>query len=146
MKREISDIVKRLCKQYDSSDPFTLARQMKVDVIYEPLGTIRGYYSHFSRKKIIHINNALDENREAFVCAHELGHAILHPKSNTPFLRDYTLFSVNKLEIEANRFASCILYSDEELLEYTDYSLDQLTKILGLPPELVKWRYSQIKK
>lgn len=146
MKREISDIVKRLCKQYDSSDPFSLARQMKIDILYEPLGTIRGYYSHFSRKKIIHINHMLDEKQMAFVCAHELGHAVLHPKSNTPFLRGHTLFSVNKLEVEANRFATCILYADEELLEYADCSLDQLTKILGLPPELVKWRYSQIKK
>ena len=43
------------------------------------------------------------------VCAHELGHAVLHTHANTPFLRKNTFFSVDKLEIEANTFAALLL-------------------------------------
>lgn len=146
MHRTIYETAMRLSKRYESTNPFTVAREMHIDVLYEPLGTIRGYYSHFSRKKIIHINSDLEDDQQLLVCAHELGHAVLHPKSNTPFLRKYTFFSVDKLETEANRFMACFLYSDDELEEYRDCSIDHVCRILGLPWELVQWRYNQIRQ
>ncbi|MGQ0440076.1 ImmA/IrrE family metallo-endopeptidase, partial [Bacillus sp. B-TM1] len=34
------------------------------------------------------------------VCAHELGHAVLHTHANTPFLRKNTFFSISNLSTE----------------------------------------------
>ncbi len=54
---------------------------------------------------LIVLNQELDEFWARFVCAHELGHIILHPHVNTAFLLRSTLFSVDKIEKQANRFA-----------------------------------------
>jgi Zn-dependent peptidase ImmA (M78 family) len=71
----------------------------------------------------------------------ELGHAILHPKSNTPFLRANTLYSVNKLETEANRFMALLLHPATEIQDYAQcgYTLYQIADICGLTPELVEY-------
>lgn len=45
---------------------------------------------------------------QRFICAHELGHLILHPIKNT-------LYSVSKIEVEANIFAVELLVPDESL-------------------------------
>lgn len=81
------------------------------------------------------------KERQRQVCAHELGHAILHPKSNTPFLRANTLYSVNKLETEANRFMALLLHPATEIQDYAQcgYTLYQIADICGLTPELVEY-------
>ena len=92
MAQDIAKIVRQLQRKYDTTSPFEIAGQRKINVYYEPLGSIRGYYTCFCRVKSIHINTDLDDDKQLFVCAHELGHAVLHPKSNTPFLQENTLF------------------------------------------------------
>ena len=81
---------------------------------------------------LLNYQNDLDY---AFTIAHELGHAVLHPKANTPFLRDNTLFSVSRLEREANCFAAELLCPDEVLLEYPGYTVGELARILGIREE-----------
>ena len=81
-----------------------------------------------------------DETRQLFTCAHELGHAVMHPKANTPFLREHTLFSVNKLEIEANRFAVCLCYPTAYISrEFAGCSLCQIAVALQLPTDLIDY-------
>lgn len=124
-------------------NPFDVAEQLGIIIVYEPLGTIRGYYSKNFRQKFIHINSDLPEYLKNFVCAHEVGHAVLHEDLNTPFLRSNTLLSVNRYEIEANRFASCLLLSDRMLSEYVTeygYTIPQITSCTGLPEALVEYR------
>lgn len=106
------DIVEALCKKYDTRNPFEIAHQKKIMVIHEPLGSINGYYNRCYRQSFIHINSDLEREQQLFTCAHELGHAVLHPKANAPFLRANTFFSINKLEIEANKFAVNLLVQD----------------------------------
>lgn len=102
------DVKKKIAylkKKYHSSNPFDLADMLGIIVIKEDLGAIDGYYNKQLRQKQIHINCNLSENDMLFTCAHELGHALLHPNSNTKFLYENTFLSVDKLEQEANRFA-----------------------------------------
>ena len=51
-----------------------------------------------------------------------------------------TLFSVNRYEIEANRFAVWLLISDEDLAEYPDRTIPQLAQIFGVTPALMEHR------
>ena len=132
---EIKQRVNRLCRKYGTRYPFELAERMNILVVREPLGSINGYYNQCYRQKFIHINEELEEYRQKFTCAHELGHAVLHPKANTPFLRDNTLFSVSRLEREANCFAAELLCPDEVLLEYPGYTVGELARILGIREE-----------
>lgn len=40
----IRDIILKLTKKYGTYDPFELADALKISVIYEELGSIKGYY------------------------------------------------------------------------------------------------------
>jgi Zn-dependent peptidase ImmA (M78 family) len=138
----IKQQVESLCKRYDSRDPFEIARQKKILVLFEPLGTIRGYYNHCYRQKFIHINEEVPREEQLFICAHELGHAILHPNANTPFLVSNTFFCVNKLEIEANRFAADLICPDEKIRELSGYTISEMAACLGLEEDLVRYKCS----
>src|SRR5690606_32336512 len=83
-----------------------------------------------------HINNDLDRPMQRFVCAHELGHAMLHPGINTPFLKANTLFSINRLEREANEFAVELLIPDDLLREHQ--TIYEVATACGVPGEVVE--------
>lgn len=134
------DIKKKIAylkKKYCISNPFELADALGILVIKEDLGNIEGYYNKQLRQKQIHINCNLSEKDMLFTCAHELGHALLHPDSNTKFLRNNTLLSVDKLEREANYFAIELLVSDEAIQEYKSYTIEQLSRLLGYSERLL---------
>lgn len=82
---DIKEYVLNIVAKYQTIDPFEIARQKNIIVLFEDLGNTLGFYNTYKRFKFIHINNQIDENAQRFVCAHELGHALLHPKANTPF-------------------------------------------------------------
>lgn len=134
------ELINKLYKKYYTTNPIELAKCLNINVIFEELGTINGYYNTAFRQKFIHINSNLEEHKQKFTIAHELGHAILHPKSNTPFLRENTLFSIDKLEIEANLFDVNLLISDEDLREYQDFTISQLSSIFGIHEKLIELR------
>jgi len=132
---------KRLIKKYHTNCPFQIAREMGVVILFEKLGNTLGYFNKYKRIKIIHINQEISEAEQQFTCAHELGHSILHPVVNTPFLKRNTLFSISKIEREANEFAVELLLPDSLLSEYEDLSLSQIAATCGIPPELISLRH-----
>lgn len=125
-------------RKYDTGNPFDLAACLGIKVIFEDLGTINGYYNKQLRMKQIHINQNLPEHIQKLTCAHELGHALLHPNANTPFLRNSTFYSVDKLEIEANTFAAELLISDDDIAEYKNCTVNQFARMLGYREELIR--------
>ena len=136
----IKSIVRRLSRKHNTRDPFILADALGILTVTEPLGALNGYYTKKSRIKIIHINSSLSKSEQRFACAHELGHALLHPDANTPFLTKYTYLSVDKYEIEANKFALELLVPDELLLEYQDCTIDQVSRAIGYQRNLIELR------
>lgn len=70
---------------------------------------------------------------------------MLHPKANAPFLRANTFFSINKLEIEANKFAVNLLVQDEAIIELLEFSVPEIACILGLGEDLVLYKYQLLK-
>ncbi|MCM3789469.1 ImmA/IrrE family metallo-endopeptidase [Domibacillus indicus] len=136
---DIKVTVQNLIKKHNTSDPFTIAEQNGILLSYEALGNILGYFSSYKRVNFIHINNKLNEHGQRFVCAHELGHALLHPKTNTSFLKRKTLFSIDRMEVEANTFAVELLLPDEKIKEYSNehLTLYQIGEMHGVPREIV---------
>ena len=45
MKQDIKRIVEQLLKKYGTRIPFEIARQRNIILLYESLGTVRGYYN-----------------------------------------------------------------------------------------------------
>lgn len=134
------ELIEKLYEKYNTLNPLELAKYLDIIVLFEDLGNINGYYNTLFRHKFIHINYNLDDHKQKFTIAHELGHAILHPKANTPFLRENTLFSIDKLEKEANLFAVNLLISDADLDEYKECTINQLACIFGVNEKLIELR------
>lgn len=107
--------VEHLISKHETTCPFKLSNLLGIQVIHETLGKTLGYYSKQFRIKIIHINELASDRQQEYICAHELGHAIFHPDSNTPFLKKHTFFSTDRMEQEAHAFAI------ELLFYYQDY-------------------------
>lgn len=137
---DITNKISYLTGKYNTSNPFELAQALHIHVFYEDLGSINGYYNKPLRMKQIHINYTLSRHEAEFTCAHELGHAVLHPNASTPFLRSKTLLSVDKLEIEANTFAVNLLIPDEAIKENCSYTTGQLSRLLGYDRQLIELR------
>ncbi|PEQ82004.1 ImmA/IrrE family metallo-endopeptidase [Bacillus cereus] len=125
----------KIIKKHGTTNPFEIAKRKDIIVLFEYLGNTLDFYNTYKRFKFIHINNRINENIQHFVCAHELGHAVLHPKANTPFLRNQTFFSVDRLEIEANTFAVELLLTDEMISAYKDtrLSIQEIAEAHGIP-------------
>lgn len=105
------EVAEKLCKKYQTRDPFEIARQLGIQVFYGHYGTIRGYYNKIIQQRMIHINEALDEQQQTIVCAHELGHAIFHPDTNYAVFAGKLPFCCKcRLELEANKFCGLICF------------------------------------
>lgn len=137
---DIRGLIRKLERKYQTRNPFDLAKALGILILMEDLGTINGYYNKQLRIKQIHINYNLPEHLQILTCAHELGHALLHPNSSTPFLRSCTFFSVDRMEIEANKFAMELLLSDDILIEYQEYTTEQIARITVYNHKLVELR------
>ncbi|KGR87556.1 ImmA/IrrE family metallo-endopeptidase [Lysinibacillus odysseyi] len=135
----IKDKVKYLIEKYDTNCPFEIAKAMGIYIEYENLGNVLGYYSKHFRVPIIHINENASCKIQRFICTHELGHAVLHPDTNTSFLKRHTLFSNEKIEIEANSFAIEFLLPDELFTDQTNsyFTIYDAIEANGIPPQLV---------
>lgn len=132
----------KVMKKYHTNNPFKIAKAMNIHLIFEDLEDIYGYFFKYKRSLFININNKLPEYKQTFVCGHELGHALQHPDQNTAYLSKYTLFSTDKLEVEANKFAVELLIPDNELIELIKigYTIDQISNSFGIPKEFMRFK------
>nr|DAT53638.1 MAG TPA: IrrE protein [Caudoviricetes sp.] len=128
--------VEKLIKKHNTNDPFEICKALDIVVRVENLGNIFGYCDTHFRMRSIHINENVPEHLQAFVCAHELGHTLLHKNVNTPFLSKNTLFSIDKIERQANTFAVELLLPDSLLREYKDINFYGLAQCAGIPKGL----------
>ena len=92
---DIKDIVESLIHKYHTRDPYDLAGFLRIRISRHELGNIRGYYLKKYRVKQILLNNNLNSREEKFVLAHEIGHSVMHPNINAPFLKERTLITVS---------------------------------------------------
>ncbi|QOY36825.1 ImmA/IrrE family metallo-endopeptidase [Anaerobacillus isosaccharinicus] len=63
---------------------------------------------------------------------HELAHHVCHPKINTAFLDRHTLYSSDKIEIEAHTFAIELIFANKEIVTFEDIEKYGIPKQLAL--------------
>lgn len=140
MNRDIRKTVAQYQRKFGTSNPFEIASALHIELSVGDLGTREGCYMYLKKHKCIFLNENLSKHERRFVMAHELGHAVLHPKENCYFIRNKTLLLNSKIEIEANKFAVELLISDDTLTEYRNYTLEQISRVLGYHQKLIELR------
>lgn len=143
LTRDIKRIVAYYQRKYKTSDPFQIAEALGIEVQIGDIGSRYGCYMYLKRSKCIWLNENLEPHELEFVMAHELGHAIMHPRENCYFIKHKTLFLNSKTEKEANKFAVEFLISDNDVHEYAverQYSIDMLAQLWGYDKTLVELR------
>ena len=143
---------KKIIQKYGTRDPFKLCHFLNVNVKYKNLGPqLKAFFFYQSRIKTIVLNSETDEMIHPILCAHELGHALLHPDIliSMRSLNEIELFdSSNVTEYEANIFAAELLIPDDDLLDMlnsTEYSFFQIASLLNVPVELLDFKFRVMK-
>lgn len=119
---KIKQKARSLKKKYGTNDPFRICSELDVTVYYGDLPeNVNGFFFKYFKNHIIVLNDTLSYEQRRITAAHELGHILLHGATNTFQLSAYTNLSVEKLEKQADYFASCLLI-DDETMNYNNYS------------------------
>lgn len=115
-KKEIVKLATKLKNYYQTSDPFVLAEHLGIEVIKNS-SAVKDFKAQIIKVNgypiIISINDGYTELSQKVLCAHELGHALLHDGCNT---FGTTVSNVNSdVELEANLFAVALLFHQWEI-------------------------------
>ena len=137
---DIKKLADFIAKKYQTRNPFEILKGMNTILVFAPLVDIRGFYQSFQRNNIIYIDENLQEHEQRLVCAHELGHMLLHKNENTVFMDSRTHLKTSTYETEANKFAVELLIPNEVILENWKCTTEQLSFLTGYPVELIKLR------
>lgn len=137
-------IAESLARKFKTRDPFRIADELGYIVIRTALKNIRGFWHYTQRQHIIFIDEKLPESTARFVCAHEIGHIILHRGYNRIYMNANTYYPVNRQEIEADRFAVCLLYDDDDLRWCLGHPVQLAADFMGISVELANYRLQKL--
>lgn len=117
----IATLAYRLTERYGTRDPFVIAEQLGIEVIYvSTLNRLKGMYCIIKGVRFIFLNHSNLPQMNRIVCAHELGHDQLHrayARKNP--LREFAICDMaTRPEYEANLFAANLLLDDHAVLNY----------------------------
>ena len=142
---------RRLVETTHSRDPFLIAKLLDVDILNVPgCKKQRGAFYVILDQAFIFLSTRLTELEMKLVCAHELGHAVLHKQlaAEKP-LCEYDLFlRENDTEHEADAFASEILLDTREVRESIDSGMDiyECARALGTDVRLLQVKLEGMKQ
>lgn len=141
---ETKCLANSLVRKYGTRDPFRIADALDYTIIYTPLVGVRGFYQYIKRCHTIYLDDSLEEPVAGFVCAHELGHSILHRGYNRIFMDTRTIMVTSRYESEADHFAADLIYDDYDLQDYLELPLPTVAACLGLTEHLAAYRLQSV--
>ncbi len=136
IRKRAADIV----RQYGTRDPFALAREMHIELLVRELGTLKGFYKDVYGTPFIFLSRRLTRGEARLVCAHELGHHLLHRQFAAFGFEKVSVFSpASRREYEANLFAAELLLDTKEVFDAAraGYTATQIAAALGADVRLV---------
>jgi Zn-dependent peptidase ImmA (M78 family) len=141
----------RLIQKHKTRNPFEIADCLNINVLYRPLGKLKGIYIYTRRSRYICINNDLDSPARRLVCAHEIVHDRFHrhlAKMNPQAQELISYDMSSKPEREANVFAAEILLPDDEVIKLindAEMNFFRAARELYVPPELMDFKFQILK-
>ena len=139
--REVCRAAARIKREYGTGDPFALARKLRIEVLVRELGTLKGFYKDVYGTPFIFLSRRLTRGEARLVCAHELGHHLLHRQFAAFGFEEVSVFS---REYEANLFAAELLLDTKEMFDAAraGYTAEQIAAALGADVRLVTLKLS----
>ena len=154
MKNPAANLIpSKLISRYGTRDPFRICREKGIEIMYRDdfIGQ-KGAFSLMLNVPFIFINNNLSDEMKRIVCAHELGHAMLHRKlcrqRKNQTIYEYEIFDIrSSTEYEANIFAANLLIDEREMNEYMSYGYDivQTARAMNLNVNLLLIKLHEMK-
>lgn len=142
----IKDAAEALIRKYRTDSPIELCEQLGVQVVYADLPEkVRGFCVKLLQNHVIVLSQELSAQESRVVCAHELGHYLLHGNMNALEIEKYTNLCVQRYEREADYFAACLLLPedcDKGEDPFDVMTVERIAALNGVPEELVQLRFS----
>lgn len=127
----------------NSRDPFQIADEIGLQIqMVKDFTVLKGVYMILHEVPWAFINDNLDDRMKRIVCAHEIGHHLLHQDLvRQTMLQEFSLFDrKNRPEYEANVIAAEVLLPDAEVLDMIydcGYDAFQIARCTGSDVNLV---------
>lgn len=140
---KIIALADRLVRRCGTRDPFRMARELGITVLYRPFVWQKGAYKIIRRNRFVFLKEDLDETMAAIVLLHEIGHDTLHREEAVKVgaLQEFSLFDIksSRMEYEANLFAAQASLPDEGTLDYIrmGYDMQQIAQAMYSDVNLV---------
>ena len=138
----ISRCAKALAARCATRDPFEIARQLGIEVMHAgSLNRLKGMYCVVKGVRFIILNEKNPPQTGRIVCAHELGHDLLHREfAREKILQETTLYDMGtRMEYEANLFAANLLLEEKTVLDYIaeGFNMEQIAAAMETDSNLV---------
>lgn len=112
--KDITDLAEKIKVNYNTKDPLKLCKILGIEINYTHLNP--NFYPAYTiisgKTPVITLNSHFTKTSQMVLCAHELGHALMH---NSKILNQFNGQSNEKEEFEANLFAVSLLFDQESL-------------------------------
>lgn len=118
VSREICRSAAATVQKYGTRDPFALARELRIELLVRELGSLKGFYKDVCGTPFIFLSRRLTRTEATMVCAHELGHHLLHRQFAAFGFEEVSVFSpASRREYEANLFAAELLLDTKAVFD-----------------------------
>ena len=150
ISKQASILPRRLIRRYHTNDPFEIAAALDITVMERSdFQRQKGAFKVVLHNSFIFINATMSNEMKRIVCAHELGHALLHRSlgKTQECLMEFELFNItNSTEYEANLFAANLLLDDQsiESLIQDGFDVVQIARSLGTNVNLLLLKLQQM--
>ena len=125
---EIVKIVNRLIDRCGTRDPYKVAQELGIHILYRDFDKQRGAYKVILKNRFIFLKNIMHPVIERIVLWHEIGHDVLHRQEAVAAggFQEFNIFEMreNRMEYEANTFAAQASLPDDTILEYIEQGFD----------------------
>ena len=128
MRREdIVNLAREMKRTWHTDDPYRIAQRLGIVVLHRP-SAVKDFKAQIIKAEgyppIISINEAYSDRAKRILCAHELGHAILHENCVNHFATTSANVKTD-VELEANLFAVALL-ADDDINRYLETPIEQM--------------------
>ena len=142
-KSQLSAGTSKLIDRCGTRNPYKVAQELGINIIYRNFEKQRGAYKVILKNRFVFLKNGMHPVIGQIVLWHEIGHDVLHRKEaiTAGGFKEFNIFDMreNRMEYEANIFASQASLPDDAILEYIEngYDIQQIARAMNSDINLI---------